>query len=160
VVAILLLAPALSAEQPYYQIELVPSGKVIALDVPVAKGTILIFHRYPDGTLISLRRTDVRAVMKVSSRAAVATLPNEHAVEIGNLAMQGASSQAGSPNKNRFGPSGGQNRGDGWMYPFGTAPGRRAGWRPPNAVVASPGAVPMPQNQYTGVETASLGDRR
>lgn len=85
---------ALPAEQVFYQIDLVPSGKVISQDAPVAKGTTIIFHRYPDGMLMSMRRSDVKAFAKITPQAAAATLPQEKLVQIGNLAFQGTT-QAG-----------------------------------------------------------------
>jgi hypothetical protein len=85
---------ALRAEQVFYQIDLVPSGRVIAQDAPVAKGTTIVFHRYPDGVLMSMRRSDVKALGKITPQAAVATLPQEKLVQIGDLAFQGTA-QAG-----------------------------------------------------------------
>lgn len=80
---------ALRAEQVFYQIDLVPSGRVIAQDAPVAKGTTIVFHRYPDGVLMSMRRSDVKALGRITPQAAAATLPQEKLVQIGNLAFQG-----------------------------------------------------------------------
>jgi len=97
IVAVLLLACAfaLRAEQVFYQLELVPSGKVISQDPPVSKGATVVFHRYPDGALMSMRRSEVKAFTKITPQAAQATLPKEKLVQIGNLAFQG-SSQAGA----------------------------------------------------------------
>jgi hypothetical protein len=98
IVALLLGAAfAIRAEQVFYQIDLVPSGRLIALDMPVAKGSTIVFHRYPDGLLMSMRRSDVKAVGRISPQAAVATLPQEKVVQIGDLAFQGAA-QAGLSN--------------------------------------------------------------
>ena len=97
-VALLLGAAfALRAEQVFYQIDLVPSGRVISQDAPVAKGTTIVFHRYPDGMLMSMRRSDVKALGRITPQAAVATLPQEKVVQIGNLAFQGTA-QAGPAN--------------------------------------------------------------
>ena len=95
-VAALLLACAcaLRAEQVFYQIDLAPTGKVISQDLPVAKGNTIIFHRYPDGILMSMRRSEVKTLTRITQQAAFATLPKEKLVQIGNLAFQG-SSQAG-----------------------------------------------------------------
>ena len=92
---------ALRAEQVFYQIELEPSGRVISQDLPVAKGTTIIFHRYPDGTLMSMRRTEVKSLSRITPQAAVSTLPKERLVQIGNLAFQGA--QAGPTNASAVG---------------------------------------------------------
>ena len=84
---------ALGAEQVFYQIDLAPSGKVISQDLPIAKGTTIVFHRYPDGALMSMRRTEIKTLTRITPQAAQATLPKEKLVQIGNLAFQGA--QAG-----------------------------------------------------------------
>jgi hypothetical protein len=93
VAVLLACAFALRAEQVFYQIDLVPSGKVISQDLPVAKGATVVFHRYPDGALMSMRRSEVKTLTRITPQAAQSTLPKEHLVQIGNLAFQGA--QAG-----------------------------------------------------------------
>src|SRR4029079_10297495 len=89
-----------AADKAYYRIETSPSGSMIATDVPVLKGTTYFFHSYPAGTLVSLRRSDVRRITQINADAAAATNPADRIVTIGNLAMQGGSSQAGSTNAN------------------------------------------------------------
>ncbi len=86
---------ALRAEETLYQIDLVPSGRLISRDAPVTKGTMLLFHIYPDGTLISMRKSEVKGVSRISSQAATAANPADRVISIGNLAMQGGSTQAG-----------------------------------------------------------------
>ncbi len=89
---------ALRAEEKFYQIDLVPSGKVIAKDLPVTKGTMVLFHGYPSGNLMSMPRSGVKAVTQIPSASAKSTNLAESVVPIGNLAMQGGSSQAGPQN--------------------------------------------------------------
>jgi len=86
-----------AAQQAAYQIDLAPSGKLMSKDAPVLRGNTYLFHSYPDGTLMSLRRSDVKGVAKVAPDAALAKA-NPGVIAIGNLAMQGGSSQAGPNN--------------------------------------------------------------
>jgi hypothetical protein len=92
VAAILLVcAFALGAEEVLYQIDLVPSGKLISRDLPALKGTTYLFHQYPTGTLISVRKSTVKQITRMSPTAAAAVHPTR-IVPIGDLAMQGPKS--------------------------------------------------------------------
>jgi len=71
-----------------YQIDLVPSGKLVSQDAPVLKGTNYVFHQYPTGTLISVRKSTVKQIAKMSPTAVAAASPTA-TKRIGNLAMQG-----------------------------------------------------------------------
>jgi hypothetical protein len=154
--ALLACAFALQAEDALYQIDLVPSGKVISKDVPVTKGMMLLFHKYPDGTLISMRRSEVKVITKISAQAAIATNPAESVVQIGNLAFQGGSSQAGPTNLSVAGArAGAPTLGKGFYStvvpgqtianpnsPGDYQVGRTFAGPPPNAVQTVPGAPP------------------
>jgi len=94
---VLLCAFVLGAEEVFYQIDLVPSGKLISRDLPTLKGTTYLFHQYPAGTLVSVRKSSVKKVTRISPAAAAAVNP-ARIVPIGDLAMQGS----------RTGPSGGR----------------------------------------------------
>jgi opacity protein-like surface antigen len=98
--ALLCAAAAASAADAalYYRIEMAPSGSMIASDRPVVKGNTYLFHGYPSGTLVSLRRSDVRRIVQIDRAAATAVNPADRVVSIGNLAMQGGSTQAGPTN--------------------------------------------------------------
>jgi len=152
--ASILLTSALTlrAEQVFYQIDLAPSGKVISQDMPVAKGSTIVFHRYPDGMLMSMRRSDVKVLSRIAPQSAAATLPRERLVQIGNLAFQGA--QAGPTNASAVAkPAAAIGSG----YYGNVVPGQTQGmpnspndnvvgrtWAAPpgNAVQSSPGAPP------------------
>jgi hypothetical protein len=100
VAALFACAFALRAETTYYQIALAPTGSMIATDLPVTKGTMVVFHKYPDGTLVSMRRSELKTVTKISASAVQAANANpaDAVIRIGNLAMQGGSAQAGPNN--------------------------------------------------------------
>jgi hypothetical protein len=154
----ILLACALSlrAQEMFYQIDLIPSGRLIARDAPVARGNIVVFHKYPDGTLISMRRSEVKQVVQISARTAAATNPAQRVVPIGNLAMQGGSSQAGPVNASAVGQRGAPQLGRGFYAnvvpgqtqglpnsPNDYQVGRTFAAPPSNATQSAPGAPPV-----------------
>jgi hypothetical protein len=96
-VALFLASPP-AAEPVYFRLDLAPSGNQIAIGEPQVKGGMLLFHAYPDGKLMSLRRSDVKASTKITAKEAAgpaATNPKP----IANLAMQGGTATivGGSP---------------------------------------------------------------
>ncbi len=168
-----LLAPlAVPAQQPQqppaapsvlYQIDLAPTGKMISVDVPLIKGSTYLFHAYPSGTLQSLRKADVVRVTKVA--AAAATQPADTLVQIGNLAMQGGSAQAGPTNARAVVPKkGGPELGQGFYsdLKFGQSLaadaaasgdyqiGRSYAAPPSSGVQSSPGAPPTMSSATSG----------
>jgi hypothetical protein len=96
-VAVVVLAGtfALGAEEVLYQIDLVPSGKLISRDLPMLKGTNYLFHQYPAGTLIAVRKSTVKQITRMSPAAAAAANPRSQLVRIRDLAMQGPKSGSG-----------------------------------------------------------------
>jgi hypothetical protein len=86
--ALFVCAFALGAEEALYQIDLIPSGKLVSRDLPTLKGTTYVCHQYPTGTLISVRKSNVKQITKLSSTAAAAVNPTR-VVPIRNLAFQG-----------------------------------------------------------------------
>jgi hypothetical protein len=87
--ALFVCAFSLGAQQALYQIDLIPSGKLIARDQPVLKGMNYLFHQYPVGTLISVRKSTVKQITKMSPEATAAANPTR-IVPIRDLAMQGS----------------------------------------------------------------------
>jgi hypothetical protein len=156
VAVLLACAFALRAEEVYYQVDLVPSGSVISTDLPATKGTMVIFHKYPSGTLVSMRRSDLKKVTKIPSATAQATNLADQVIPIGNLAMQGGSAQAGPTNaravsaaKNTSGLGTGfyGNVIPGETQAFGNSAndyqvGRTYAYAPSNATQSSSGAPP------------------
>src|SRR4029077_11316004 len=131
--ALLLAAVAAAGgESAYYRVDLAPSGQIIATDLPVTKGTMVVFHRYPSGDLVSLRRTEVRGVVRIPPAAAEATRPSEAAVPIRNLAMQG-----GAPTS---APAARRPAGTAAPPPTASASPRWNGYDP--WAVTSPGDIP------------------
>ena len=86
--ALLVCAFALGAEEVLYQIELIPSGKLISRDTPVLKGTNYLFHQYLTGTLISIRKSTVKQITRMTPAEVAAANPTK-IVPIRDLAFQG-----------------------------------------------------------------------
>jgi hypothetical protein len=150
-------------QETIYQIELIPSGTMTARDNPTLKSSTYVFHDWRDGTLMSLRKSDVKKITPLTGDKAFWVeqgLMGEK--KIGNLSLQGTNSvveigtppssaggsQAGPTNANAVGRRGGISNTSGingapagnWQYQ-GT-PGTADAWGPANATVASPGDVP------------------
>jgi hypothetical protein len=158
-----LLSIAASAQQAaYYQIDLVPSGKMLSRDLPVLKGGMYVFHSYPAGTLMSMRRSQVKLITPVAAEAPDATY---RVVPIGNLAMQGGSSQAGAANAVKpkaaaKGPEIGEGFYSDLKFGQSLAPdaaasgdyqiGRAYGFPPSSASQSSPGAPPTNPSATSG----------
>ena len=81
-------AAATTTESTYFRLDLSPSGSQVAIGEPVVKGGMLIFHAYPDGKLMSLRRSDVKSSTKITAKEAAAPAAT-NPKPIANLAMQG-----------------------------------------------------------------------
>jgi hypothetical protein len=161
VTALLACAFALRAEDKYYQINLAPSGKIISKDLPVTKGTMVVFHGYPSGELMSMPRSAVTTVVAIAAPNAQATNPATRVIPIGNLAMQGGSAQGGPQNARTVGAAktaaaapgtyGGagfySNLVPGQSEAMPNSPndyqvGRTYAYAPSNATQSSPGAPP------------------
>ena len=128
-----------------YQIDLAPSGQMVARDNPTLKGTTYLFHTWREGTLMSLRQTDVKKITRVAGLDAFKIhLQQLGAKAIGDLPMQGGSSSqgAGAPSTAAQAPAapGQSQTPSNWIYQG--VPGVTDAWAPPSAVVSSPGDVP------------------
>ena len=62
-----LLASSLLASMPYYALELRDGSRVFAKDVPVRRGRVVMFHRYPDGVYVSLAAGDLQKVVTMEA---------------------------------------------------------------------------------------------
>jgi hypothetical protein len=157
------------AEEKFYQIELTPSGKVISTDLPVTKGTMVLFHGYPSGNLMSMPRSAVKRVYSIPPDSAKSTNLAEQVIPIGNLAMQGGSAQGGLQNlrsvgaaKNaaapntQLGGAGFYNNvvpGQSQAMPNSAndnVVGKDWAYAPANATQSSPGAPPMMPSATSG----------
>ena len=90
----LLLAAAATTEPVYFRIELAPSGSQVSIGEPVVRGSMVVFHAYPDGKLMSVRRSDVRGRTRITAKEAAGPAPSS-ITAIGPLGMQGGAPAAG-----------------------------------------------------------------
>ena len=73
-----------------YQIDLVPTGRMIARDNPTLKGTTYTFHEWKGGKIMSIRKDDVLRILMVTGLPAFRIEQEERgAALIGNLPMEG-----------------------------------------------------------------------
>ena len=63
-------ASTVATEPVYFRLDLLPSGSQVAIGEPVVKGGMLVFHAYPDGKLMSLRRSDVKSSARITAKEA------------------------------------------------------------------------------------------
>jgi hypothetical protein len=149
---VLSVAPLTGPQKTVYQIDLAPSGQLFARDNPTLKGNSYVFHTYRDGTLMSLRQTDVKKVTALTGDAAFWAeqgIDGEASIN-GDLALQGtskvlvigtppvvASSQAGPTSASAINGAPAGN----WSYQ-GT-PGTADAWGPANATMNN-GVPTMP----------------
>ncbi len=85
-VVLFLASPA--PEPGYFRLDLSPTGSQVSIGQPVVKGGMVLFHAYPDGRLMSLRKTDIKATTRITAKEAAAPLAT-NPKPIANLAMQG-----------------------------------------------------------------------
>jgi hypothetical protein len=90
---VLACASVLGAEEVLYQLDLVPAGKAVSKDLPVLKGTSYVYHAHPSGTLVSVKKSSVKQITKMTAAAAQALSPTR-TVRIRDLPFQGPKSGA------------------------------------------------------------------
>lgn len=86
---------AFGAEDALWQIELIPAGKTLSKDQPTLKGASYLFHQYPTGTLVSIKKSSVKQITKLSAVAAAAAKPKNQLTNIRDLPMQGPKAATG-----------------------------------------------------------------
>jgi hypothetical protein len=86
-------APQDAAASAYYRIELAPSGSYVSIGAPALRNGAMVFKAYPDGKVMSLRKSDIKKISPITAQEA-ATPAKKDLVSIGNLAMQGGSAPA------------------------------------------------------------------
>jgi hypothetical protein len=128
-------------QEVVYQIDLVPSGRMIAREEPKLKGTTYTFHTWKAGTLMSLRQADVKKVTRVTGAPAFKIQQEERGAALNaDLPMQGGTATIlpGGPDTSTQPQAAPQPSSGNWGYPAGISEANP----PPSAVVSSPGDVP------------------
>ena len=105
-------APVAGAD--LYRLELQGGGSVWSQDPPTQTGTLLLFHRYPDGVLVSIRRSDlVRIALAKRGPTGVRGLAAGAVVDLGPTGGGAASSaarEAGAGAKRAHSPALGETK--------------------------------------------------
>jgi hypothetical protein len=77
-------------QEVVYQVDLLPSGRIIASDQPVLKGKTYTLHKWVGGSLMSLRQSDVAKITKLTGLDAYKVQQQEKGGQrIGDLSMEG-----------------------------------------------------------------------
>ena len=151
------------AQKTVYQVDLNPSGSLLAKDVPELRGNTYIFHAWRGASLVSLRQGDVKKVTPLTGDDAFWAIQRaEGETSIGGtLALQGTSKvvSIGTPpnaNSAQAGPSSmssinGAPVGN-WSYQ-GT-PGVSDAWAPANATMQ--GGVPTMPAATNGMNAPTM----
>jgi hypothetical protein len=129
-------------QEVVWQIDLLPSGRLIAGEEPVLKGKTYSVKKWQGGNLMSLRQTDVAKITKLTGLDAFKVEQEEKgAARIGDLSMEGTSEvkvlPGGEPPAQEPAPSG-QQAPPVYGYPAGIT----EAYPQPSAVQESPGDVP------------------
>jgi len=129
-----------------YQIELLPSGRILAREMPELKDKSYVFHTWKGGNLMTLRQTDVKQVSYLHGLPAFKAQQEEKGAQllVGNLPMEGGGSvtylsQPPPPPVNPADMA--SPPPSNWNYDG--VPGVTDAYAPANAVVARPGDPPM-----------------
>jgi hypothetical protein len=112
-VALVAPRPGFGTEASIYKIELAGGTVVLAKTPPVPQGNRVVFTRYPDGGIVSLKRADVKRVVttSVTSREAKSVKP-------GTLVVLGSTGSGPAPSSRSGGGAAALRPGEG---PGGTA---------------------------------------
>lgn len=132
-------------QEVVYQVDLVPTGKIIAGGEPVLKGTTYTFKKWLGGDLMSLRQSDVAKITKLTGLDAFRAQQQEKgAARIDDLPMEGTGNVTVIPGAEPVSPQDvpppAQDSQGNWLYQG--QPGVSDAWAPPSAVQQSPGDVP------------------
>jgi hypothetical protein len=133
-----------------YQINLLPTGQAYSRDVPNERGGTIEWHAYRGGTLVSVKKSDVKEIVKVTGLDAFKIhLQQSGARANANLPMQGGGNvtvlseapNPPSPSQSEVGYDPGAGQG-GMYWIYQGVPGVTDAWAPPQAVIDKPGDPP------------------
>ncbi len=109
---------------PYYALELRGGSRIYASDPPVRKGRLILFHRYPDGSYMSLAAAEVERVVEAEQPPPQAGTPATFDTVFIGSAVEGPRYQPAEPSAERdvrpptdYGPGGYMGWGWGGYFP-------------------------------------------
>jgi hypothetical protein len=133
-------------KEEIWQVELNPTGRILASKEPVKKGAGYVVTEFKQGTLMSIREVDVKAITRLTGLDAfkaqleetgAAKLSGELPPDAGGATVRGATGNA--PAAPGAAAPGTQTPGN-WSYHG--QPGVSDAYAPPSAVQERPGDVP------------------
>ncbi len=143
-------------QEVVYRIDLLPTGRMIARENPTLKGTTYTFKTWKDGKLMSLRKADVKEIVKVTGVPAFRIQQEERGASLNdNLAMEGGTAKilpGGTPDTPAQTQQAPAPPPGNYGYPAGISEANP----PPSAVVSSPGDVPKAAPAPTAPPRRSL----
>jgi hypothetical protein len=96
-----IFAPCVLSSMPYYALQLRGGSRIYASDPPVRKGRLILFHRYPDGSYMSVAAAEVERVVEAEQPPTQAATPAAFdAVFIGS-AVEGPGRAGPEPSEQR-----------------------------------------------------------
>lgn len=72
--------------QSVYEIDLRDHANYLSTDRPIERGRVVVFHRYPDGALLSIQKDEVARVARVPGGGANRALAPGEAIDVGPTA--------------------------------------------------------------------------
>jgi hypothetical protein len=131
---------ALAGPVKYYAIDVRGGSRILSMDLPSRKGRVVLFHRYPDGTYMSLSAVEVEKVSTLDAKPAPppGELAPGQTVYVGT-ALSGPSFQAAPPSTGPDMVVTAPNYGYGTDYGYGYGDG---GYVPPLPPGPPPPHVP------------------
>jgi hypothetical protein len=133
-------------KETVYRIDLAPSGRMVAREEPKLKNGAYVFHAYKNGTLMSVKKADVKQVSRLTGLPAFRAEQEEKGGTLltGTLSMEGGTLHTiPAPGAAKGAPASGQApapANGNWNYDG--VPGATDAYAPANATVAHPGDVP------------------
>ena len=97
---VLVCASRLTAEEVLWRIDLLPSGKAISKSEPTLKGGSYLYHQFPTGTLISVKKSTVKKISRMTPEAIANVDPKKQVQQIRDLPMQGPKQATGGRTTN------------------------------------------------------------
>jgi len=131
-----------------WQIDLNPTGRMLASKEPVKKGSGYVFTDFKQGTLMSVRETEIRKITRLTGLDAfkaqleetgATKLSGELPPDAGSATIRGSAAGAAPGGAPAAAPGGAQPTGN-WVQQG--QPGVSDAYAPPSAVQSRPGDVP------------------
>jgi hypothetical protein len=130
------------AKEVVYQVELKPSGTILVGKKPVKKGLSYVISTWKNGTLLSVKKADIRKINRLTGMAAF----KAEEIELGVVSIAtgptpgGGAPRAASPGTSSAPPPGTAPASGNWVYQG--VPGQTDAYAPANATISHPGGVP------------------